>query len=67
MYFGLHGDDTSGNGSAYDNVSAHYRGQIALISNRGPASFVSHLSHNVFSDDRLYLVSDGEEKKKSPT
>ena len=57
MYFGQGFQGSSrDNASRYASIEAHFRGQIALISNRGPRSFASGSSHDLFTDYRLYAV-----------
>lgn len=58
MYFGQGFQENSRNdASRYASIEAHFRGQIALMSNRGPRSFMSGKSHELFTDYRLYAVS----------
>ncbi|KAJ3494314.1 hypothetical protein NLG97_g4159 [Lecanicillium saksenae] len=57
MFFGESVRNLRADGvSRYDSIAAHYRGQIAIIANRGPDDFASGFAHDLFIDFRLYLT-----------
>jgi len=57
MFFGSCAKAGTRRDSAFASISTHFKGQVGLISLRGPEAFVSDASHKLFVDIRLYIVS----------